>query len=82
MTMRFTSLIALPLTMLAGSTAMAQPTATVAVQLSSFKFAPSTIVLDHGRPYVLRLTNVSDSGHDFVAESFFGAANVAPADRS
>jgi uncharacterized cupredoxin-like copper-binding protein len=81
MEMRVAPLLALPLMSLTGSTAVAQATPTVIVQLSSFKFAPSTIVLDHGRPYVLRLMNVSDSGHDFVAESFFDAANVAPADR-
>lgn len=79
--MRIALLFALPLISLAGSTAVAQAAPVVAVQLSNFKFAPSRIVLDHGRPYVLRLMNVSDSGHDFVAESFFDAANVAPADR-
>lgn len=79
--MRVALLLALPLISLAGSVAMAQTAPTVIVQLSNFKFAPSTIVLDRGRPYVLRLMNVSDSGHDFVAESFFDAADVAPADR-
>lgn len=78
--MRITPLC-LSFIVLAGSTATAQPAATVMVQLSNFKFAPSSIVLDHGRSYVLRLMNVSDSGHDFVAESFFDAASVAPADR-
>jgi len=79
--MRIALLLALPLISLAGSTAMAEVAPTVAVQLSNFKFAPGTIVLDHGKPYVLKLMNVSDSGHDFVAESFFNAATVAPADR-
>ena len=31
----------------------------VNVQLSNFKFTPKTIVLDHGRPYVLRLANAA-----------------------
>ena len=79
--MRIALLFALPLISLTGSTAVAQAAPIVAVQLSNFKFAPSTITLDHGRPYVLRLTNVSDSGHAFVAESFLDAANVAPGDR-
>jgi len=79
--MRIALLLMLPLTALAASPLGAQAPATLNVELSSFKFAPSTIVLDHAKPYVLRLTNVSGDGHDFVAEGFFGAASVAPADR-
>ena len=79
--MRAATLFALPLILLAGSTAVAQPAPTIVVQLSNFKFAPSTIVLDHGRAYVLRLSNVASGGHDFTAPAFFAASNVAPADR-
>ena len=79
--MRSAPLIALPFLLLAGPAAVAQPAPVVAVQLSNFKFAPSTIVLDHGRPYVLRLANVSGGGHDFTAPTFFAAANVVPGDQ-
>jgi uncharacterized cupredoxin-like copper-binding protein len=78
--MRASSLFAAPLLLICGSAAVAQP-ATVAVQMSNFKFAPSSIVLDHGRPYVLHLTNVASGGHDFTAAAFFAAANVAASDR-
>ena len=61
--------------------APAQAPATVPVQLANFSFTPRTIVLDHGRPYVLRLANVSGGGHDFTATEFFAAAAVAPGDR-
>jgi uncharacterized cupredoxin-like copper-binding protein len=79
--MRITPLVMLPLILLTGSAAVGQSAPTVAVQLSNFKFAPSTIVLDHGRPYVLRLVNGANGGHDFTAAAFFAAAKVAPTDR-
>jgi uncharacterized cupredoxin-like copper-binding protein len=79
--MRVAALFTLPLILLAGSSALGQSAPVVAVQLSNFKFTPSTIVLDHGRPYVLRLANVSGSGHDFTAPNFFAAADVVAADR-
>jgi uncharacterized cupredoxin-like copper-binding protein len=79
--MRFASLFVVPLLTLAMSPATAQAPATVEVQLANFKFTPNPIVLDHGRPYVLRLVNVASGGHDFTASEFFAAAAVAPADR-
>ena len=79
--MRIAPLFVLPLVTMAGSTAVGQPAPTVMVQLSNFKFSPNPIVLDHGRPYLLRLVNVSSGGHDFSAPSFFAVANVTPADR-
>jgi len=79
--MRIIRLIALPLLVLALSPSPAQGPATVQVQLSNFKFTPSTIVLDHGQSYVLRLVNVASGGHDFTATEFFATAAVAPADR-
>lgn len=61
------------------SSAAAQPApTTVDVTLSSFKFAPETIRLHHGQRYVMRLTNGGSGGHDFAAEKFFAAAQVAP----
>ena len=61
-----------------------EPTQTdrVAIELSNFKFTPSTITLEHGRSYVLHLSNKAHGGHNFVAGSFFAAADVAPADRA
>lgn len=79
--MRIIPLIALPAALLGGSSAVAQPAAVVAVQLSNFKFAPNTIVLDHGRSYLLRIANVSDGGHDFAAPTFFAASAIAASDR-
>jgi len=64
-----------------GGPASAQQPAVFNVQLSNFKFAPSEIVLDHGHPYVLRLANAADGGHDFTAREFFAAAAVAADDR-
>lgn len=80
--MRIATLVAVPLILATGSPSVAQTATPVPIQLSNFKFAPSTITLDHGRPYVLRLTNASSGGHDFTATEFFAASNVAPADRS
>lgn len=54
-----------------------QPTA-VNVQLSSFKFEPSTIRLHAGQPVTLRLTNASSGGHNFAAPEFFAASTIAP----
>jgi plastocyanin len=63
---------------------LAQPVEPVRVEidLSSFKFEPATITLDHGRPYILHFVNRSGSGHDFVAKAFFAAATVASEDRA
>jgi uncharacterized cupredoxin-like copper-binding protein len=74
-------LLALPLLIVAMSPALTQAPASVQVQLANFSFSPKTIILDHGRPYVLRLANVADGGHDFTAKEFFAAASVAPEDR-
>lgn len=67
--------------LLAGPSAAAEPGQPVEVQLANFKFAPETIVLDHGKAYVLRLRNIAGGGHDFTAREFFAAAGVDQADR-
>jgi uncharacterized cupredoxin-like copper-binding protein len=54
----------------------------VEVDLSSFKFAPRTIVLPAGQPVILRLVNRSKGGHDFTAREFFAAARIRPEDRA
>ncbi len=79
--MRISVLFAVSLLALALPPAAAQAPATVEVRLSNFNFTPETIILDHGRPYTLRLVNIADGGHDFSAPVFFAAASVAPDDR-
>jgi uncharacterized cupredoxin-like copper-binding protein len=79
--MRFAALFSLPLFLVGGQPAASQAPTVINVQLANFKFAPKTIVLDHGHSYVLKLANVADGGHDFTASDFFAAANVATDDR-
>lgn len=52
----------------------------VRVQLTSFRFEPSTVALVHGQRYVLELTNGSGGGHNFDSPEFFQAASIAPED--
>src|SRR5688572_11331581 len=80
-TMRYGFWLAVPVALLGAQPAAPQAPAAVNVQLSNFKFTPRTIVLDHGRPYALRLYNASGGGHDFTAREFFAAASIAPGDR-
>lgn len=79
--MRISSLALATLMILATSSATAQAPAAVEVHLANYSFTPRTIVLDHGRSYVLRLVNISGGGHDFTAPAFFANANVAAGDR-
>ena len=79
--MRNSQYLLVPLLALTASSATAQATATVPVQLSNFRFTPNQIVLEHGQPYVLRLTNAASGGHNFTAGSFFAGASVAAADQ-
>jgi uncharacterized cupredoxin-like copper-binding protein len=79
--MRYAFLIVAPIALLGAQPAATQTPAVINVQLANFKFTPNQVVLDHGHAYVLRLQNVSDGGHDFTAENFFAAANVAAGDR-
>jgi uncharacterized cupredoxin-like copper-binding protein len=53
----------------------------VGIDLSNFRFAPSTVTLKSGQPYVLHIVNKASGGHDLVAKAFFAAATIAPADR-
>jgi len=50
------------------------------VELSSFRFTPSSLTLEHGVPYRLHLTNTSSGGHDFAARELFAASTIAPED--
>ncbi|URW75208.1 cupredoxin domain-containing protein [Sphingomonas donggukensis] len=49
----------------------------VDITLSSFKFEPKSIHLQHGRPYLLHFTNSASGGHNFVAKAFFAAAKAS-----
>jgi len=69
--------LALGLLALCPVSATAQP-ASVAVQLSNFKFAPAAIALRAGQPVTLHLQNASGSGHNFSAPQFFASAKVDP----
>ena len=70
--------LALPLLALTLTGARAEQPIDVA--LSNFKFAPSTIRLEHGQPYILHLT--SSGGHSFAAKTFFAAAAMRPSERA
>lgn len=47
----------------------------VEVQLSNFKFTPSTINLHAGQRVTLHLVNSAHGGHNFAAPEFFAAAS-------
>lgn len=53
---------------------------TVIVELTNFEFTPSTVRLEAGRPYILRLENDGSGGHDFTAPDFFEAASILASD--
>lgn len=79
--MRYTFLLAIPLALLGAQPATPQAPAMIEVRLANYKFTPSTIILDQGKSYVLRLRNMAGGGHDFTSPTFFAAATVEPADR-
>jgi plastocyanin len=68
-----------PAEMLAAQAALPQ---VVAVELSSFRFAPAELKLRHGQAYRLHLVNTSGGGHDFAAPEFFAASSIAVPDRA
>lgn len=80
--MPYAILLAAHFVILAAQPAIPPAPTVVNVQLTSFSFSPKTIVLDHGRSYVLRLHNASKDGHDFTAPGFFAASRIAAADRA
>ena len=79
--MRLCPIFAIAALAVAGAPVAAQQPAVVDVQLADFKFTPSTIVLDHGQSYVLRLANAAGGGHDFTARKFFESSVIAADDR-
>jgi uncharacterized cupredoxin-like copper-binding protein len=79
----FTVLAALILTSSAGAQSAADSWSgarLLTIQLSSFKFEPSNIMLEHGQPYTLHIVNSSSGGHDFAGKDFFAQARIKPED--
>lgn len=65
------------LSILSFSAARAQPAAPVqVVNLVSYYFAPTPIVLRAGQPVTLQFVNRAGKGHDFTAERFFRSARI------
>jgi len=79
----FTVLAALILTSSAGAQTAADSWSgarLLTIQLSSFKFEPSNIMLEHGQPYTLHFVNSASGGHDFASKEFFAQARIKPED--
>jgi plastocyanin len=80
--MRRSILFSALLAAFAGGAATAQTAPqTFTVEMSNFKFNPSTLTLTRGHSYVLHFVNGASGGHDFVAKEFFASATIAPEDR-
>ncbi len=62
--------------LVASAAASAQVPATVAIDLSSYRFTPSALHLKAGQPVMLRFTNSSSGTHDFTAPDFFAHARL------
>lgn len=58
--------------------AKAQP---IAITMTDHGFVPRRIALRQGAPYVLRVANRTDKGHNLTQKAFFAAARVRPQDR-
>lgn len=79
----FTVLAALILASSAGAQSTADSWSNahlLTIRLSSFKFEPSDIMMEHGQPYMLHLVNGSSGGHDFAGKEFFAQARIKPED--
>ena len=61
---------------LAAPAAAQQPSTVVPIQLYSYGYAPSPIVLRAGVPVTLVFTDVAGTGHEFKAPGFFRAARI------
>ncbi|WP_375196853.1 cupredoxin domain-containing protein [Sphingobium sp.] len=77
--------LAVPAALILSSPAVAQPenwndARPLTLTLSSFRFEPADIVLEHGVPYRLHLVNSASGGHDFAAREFLAAARIRPQD--
>jgi plastocyanin len=73
--MKLTHILAAGL-FLAAPAAAQKPTNVVPIQLYSYGYAPSPIVLRAGVPVTLIFNNVSGVGHTFKAQAFFASARM------
>ncbi len=80
--MRRSILFSALLAIFASGAAIAQPSQALTVEMSNFKFNPSTLTLKHGQSYVLHFVNNASGGHDFVAKEFFASSAISPEDRA
>ncbi len=65
------------LSLCAVATAQAQPATPVQViNLVSYSYAPTPIVLRAGLPVTLQFVNRSGKGHDFTAKKFFRSTRI------
>ena len=65
------------LSLLSFSAAQAQPAAPGRViNLVSYAYAPTPIVLRAGQPVTLQFVNRAGKGHDFTAKSFFRSSRI------
>lgn len=78
--MRRSILFSALLAAFASGAATGQPPQALTIEMSNFKFNPSTLTLTRGRSYVLHFVNSASGGHDFVAKEFFASATIAPED--
>ena len=72
------AVLAAPAAAQAPNWAKAQP---IAITMTDHGFVPRRIALRQGAPYVLRVTNRSDKGHNLTQKAFFAAARLRPEDR-
>jgi uncharacterized cupredoxin-like copper-binding protein len=70
--------LVMALLLLGASAAAEAAPATVAVELSNFKFTPNVIQLRAAQPTILHLHNASSGGHSFSAPEFFATARIDP----
>jgi plastocyanin len=72
---RFAAVAAMSL--VAASAVHSQPAAPVRViNLQSYSYSPTPIVLRAGQPVTLQFVNRSGKGHDFTAQHFFHSARI------
>lgn len=62
--------------LLAAGPAASQPVPVQVINLHSYGYSPTPIVLRAGRPVTLMFVNRAGKGHDFTARKFFRSARI------